>query len=296
MNDDSRIGYANQVYTKQLMSVLTEPIYNSCMDMYRKEANSTEKKNEILMNFQKRLKDVPNWNQNIINDHVQKASSNCNFLSDLLAAVYFSNIKILSSVKIKKSTKKIHVKIPELDSFIHQIYIELARKIYSNPKTFSVSVYGSEMDNYEIVYPIIHESVEEAIVKSLPFQNILQTYFGDKLYNDSSSDEEESDNDNQDEEDNENNGGFDSDNEPFNENINEENENNVESESEIPKSNGFFDRDDEEVKDVSIQEQGKNNLLHAQNPVPEMQADPERKPMFFKDAAEDPIEDEEPTV
>jgi hypothetical protein len=95
MNDDSRIGYANQVYTRELISVLVEPLYNAIMDIYRREANMTQNKNNILIEFQKRLKDIPNWNQNIINENVQKASTNCSFLEDLLSAVYFSNVKIL---------------------------------------------------------------------------------------------------------------------------------------------------------------------------------------------------------
>ena len=83
MNDDSRIGYANQVYTKQLISVLSDPLYTCLLDIYRREANQTQNKNNILIEFQKRLKDIPNWNQNIINENVQKASSNCNFLETI---------------------------------------------------------------------------------------------------------------------------------------------------------------------------------------------------------------------
>ena len=94
MNDDSRIGYANQVYTKELISVLKEPIYNCILDIYKKEANLAQNKNSILVDFQKRLKDIPHWNQNIINENVEKASIKCGFLNDLLAAVYFSNVKI----------------------------------------------------------------------------------------------------------------------------------------------------------------------------------------------------------
>ena len=83
MNDDSRIGYANQVYTKQLISVLIEPLYNAIMDIYKRESNLAQNKNNVLIEFQKKLKDIPNWNQNIINENVQKASSNCAFLEDL---------------------------------------------------------------------------------------------------------------------------------------------------------------------------------------------------------------------
>lgn len=287
MNDDSRIGYANQVYTKQLISVLVEPLYNAIMDIYKREANLQQNKNNILIEFQKRLKDIPNWNQNIINENVQKASTNCAFLEDLLAAVYFSNVKILSSVKIKKSKKKVHIKLPELDSFIHQTLIEAAKKIYSNPSSFSIKIHGNEMNNKDVVFPLIHEAIQEAIVKSLPFQNILQTYFGDKLHGGESSSDEESDDE----------GGSNSDNEE--DNFNEDNINeNQSGEGDMfpdpePQSqqqeqgNTFFDRPREaeeppEVKDVPIQAPGgpQQNAMEKQNPV------------FFKDAADDPVEEQ----
>lgn len=275
MNDDSRIGYANQVYTKQLISVLIEPLYNAIMDIYRREAHMVQNKNNILIEFQKRLKDIPNWNQNIINEHVQKASYNCGFLDDLLSAVYFSNVKILSSVKIKKSKKKVHIKLPELDNFIHQTMIESARKIYSNPSLFSIKIYGDDMYNKEVVLPIIHESIQEAIVKSLPFQNILQTYFGNKLHGDESSEDDSSESDVE-------SNAADSDNEEErNEEINNEEEL---TQQQQPQNNGFFDRQDEppEVKEVPIQQNlNKNNPLQKQNPV------------FFPDAADDPIEEKE---
>jgi len=285
MNDDSRIGYANQVYTKQLISVLVEPLYEAIMDIYKRESNLAQNKNNVLIEFQKRLKDIPNWNQNIINENVQKASSNCAFLEDLLAAVYFSNVKILSSVKIKKSKKKVHIKLPELDSFIHQTMIEAAKKIYSNPATFSIKIHGNEMNNKDAVFPLINEAIQEAIVKSLPFQNILQTYFGDKLHGGESSSEEDSDSDDNKDSDNE-------------EQYNEDNINEKEDQREIfpdsneqpqqsEQGNTFFDRPREpeeppEVKEVPIQAPGgaQQNPMEKQNPV------------FFKDAADDPVEDE----
>lgn len=279
MNDDSRIGYANQVYTRELVSVLTEPLYQAVMDIYRREANMTQNKNDILVEFQKRLKDIPNWNQNIINEHVSKASVNCGFLQDLLAAVYFSNVKILSSVKIKKSKKKVHVKLPALDDFIHRTMIEIAKRIYANPKCFSYRVYGSDMNNKDEVYPIIEDAINEANIKSLPFQNILQTYFGDKLHGGDSSSEEDSNSESEDE------NNYPSDNELDNQpkQLDEQND----PPRELPQSNnGFFDRNEntepeDEIKDVPIQKPGTETKdpMEKQNPV------------LFPDAADDPTDD-----
>ena len=280
MNDDSRIGYANQVYTNELVSVLKEPVYNSIMDIYRREANMSQNKNNILIEFQKRLKDVPNWNQNIIDENVQKASVNCGFLQDLLSAVYFSNVKILSSVKIKKSKKKVHIKLPELDDFIHKIMIELARRVYNNPKLFSIRLHGIDMNNKESVYPLIEESICETIIKMLPFQNLLQTYFGDKLHGGDSSSDSSSDDDSS---------GSESDKEDEQANFPEE-PTTEETPPVMQPQQGFFDRPqmnepeeypEQEIKEIPVQGQ---NFESSNEPK-------KQPPIFFPDAADDPTEE-----
>jgi hypothetical protein len=235
---------------------------------------------------------VPNWNQNIINENVQKASTNCGFLEDLLAAVYFSNVKILSSVKIKKSKKKVHIKLPELDTFIHQTMIEAAKRIYNNPQTFSIKIYGDEMKNKDVVIPMITEAIQEAIIKSLPFQNILQTYFGDKLHGNESSSDDDSDSDSDSDKSNNDDENYNEDN--LNENPHGEMMDTTENEMPSqPQSNGFFDRpadpdDPPEVKEVPIQT-GTGKSSQHQDPMQK------QNPVFFPDAADDPTEEAEST-
>ena len=182
MSDDNPIGYANHVYSRQLISVCTDPIYKSFMEMYNRISTQAINKNEILSSFQLSIKQIPNWTKSQIFEQVQKTSVNCNFLPDLLAAVYLSNVKILSAVKIKKSSKKVHVKIPDLNQFIHTIFINVAQRIYDNPKCFSIREFGIEMNNKEIIHSYIQNAIQDALIKMLPFQNILQTYFGNKLH------------------------------------------------------------------------------------------------------------------
>ena len=286
MNDDSRIGYANQVYTKELISVLREPIYNCILDIYKKESNLAQNQNSILLDFQKRLKDIPNWNQNIIDENVEKASVKCGFLNDLLAAVYFSNVKILSSVKIKKSKKKVHIKLPDLSDFIHKILIETAKRIYNNPRTFSIKIYKVEMQNKDDVIPLIDEAIQCSIIKILPFQNLLQTYFGNKLHGGESSSDSDSETENSD---SESEKGCENDNTSFNEqhdNTQEDNTSNQQMNTKPPQ--GFFDHPEDEneneIKEVSIG--NTNDAPQAPLEDPEIK----QKAQFFPDAADDPDE------
>ena len=47
MNKDHVIVEAKSEYTKQLLTILTEPVYEKIMAIYEKTKENTEKKNEL---------------------------------------------------------------------------------------------------------------------------------------------------------------------------------------------------------------------------------------------------------
>ena len=75
------------------------------------------------------LSEIPNWNQSIITNETNRIKDNISYIEDLLTAVFISNMRLLCSVK--NTNKKIKVKIPKLDLFIHKCYIYTARKLGS---------------------------------------------------------------------------------------------------------------------------------------------------------------------
>lgn len=190
MNKDHVIVEAKSEYTKQLYSLMVDPIYEVLNSIYERCVTNTKNKKEILINFQKELKHIPVWNQSQIDKHVKLIESNCEFLKDLIAAIFISNVKILTSVKIGKDKKKIQVTMPKIDQFVHNVYINSAKSAYENPYIFQKS------DNKPYIVQIIQSSIDDTIRTMLPFQNILQSYLGSTLNSDpeeSSEDSDESD-------------------------------------------------------------------------------------------------------
>ena len=107
--------------------------------------------------------------------------SGCDWLDELVTAVFLSHTKILTAVKkANKKQKKINLKIPKIDHFIHKCYIECAREFWRNPYLFSRRCTQSEFQrNGRESQRIICTTIEETIRKLLPVKNILKEYLGE---------------------------------------------------------------------------------------------------------------------
>ena len=190
-----------QEYTKQLSNLLVPVIYEGLNSIYR-EAKKNNKDAPMKM-FQILLSRIPNWNQNIINGEYQRIiqKTQCDWINDLITAVFISHAKILSSIKTKKKSKTLNLKIPNGDYFIHKAYIECARQFWKNPYLFYDDVNTIEYQrNMREVELIIEQAVNETVRKLLPVKNILQQYIAIDEESSSSSSSESSSSEEEEEE------------------------------------------------------------------------------------------------
>lgn len=190
MSGDSDINVevlvaAKEEYTKQLMDLLCNPMYEGIKSIYNESKDECKKNNnpQVLKTFQLSLKQIPKWNQEMIDIEYERIqeSTDCDWLDDLIQAVFIANVKIYSSIKFRNSNKKITLDIPSAKDFIHKSYIELARTCYENPHIMSHKV--SEIDFHKNVAKcnkFIKKSIENAIRKLLPVQKILQLHLPDE--------------------------------------------------------------------------------------------------------------------
>tara|TARA_Y100000768_G_scaffold323662_1_gene260191 strand:+ start:813 stop:1838 length:1026 start_codon:yes stop_codon:yes gene_type:complete len=150
-------------------------IFNSCKQQFTKHSFKL-----ILPVFQGFLQDIPKWNNNIINKETHRIKTKCTYLDDLLSAVFISNIRLLCS--IKNNSKKIKIKVPRLENFIHKCYIETAREFWKSTYLFNQDLEKIDIqkNNRHIEY-IIKTSIEEVIRKFLPIKYILKDYLETNL-------------------------------------------------------------------------------------------------------------------
>ena len=182
--EDYYLVDAKQEYTSYLIYTIAPSMYTGFKDIFQQSKHLTNG-NSVFKNFQLLLNNVPQWNHYLLEKEVADITkeTGCDWLDNLITAVFVSHSKILTSVKVgnyKPRNKKIDLKIPDTTSFIHQCYIQAAREFYKNPMLFLDDPKHIRPDeilkNQRSIDSIIKESITSTIRKLLPFRNILNEY------------------------------------------------------------------------------------------------------------------------
>lgn len=164
---------AKREYMEQL-SILVCPVMIDVFDEMYQEAQKLSKGRKVLIMFQNLLKDVPNWSETMAKQNTDNIANRCAWFKDLVAAVFVSSVKILSAVRLSKETKKLSVKLPSNEVFIHTCYKNAAKDLYKNPYVFNDN--QSEHDRNDKIYERFALCVENTVKELIPVQQILQTY------------------------------------------------------------------------------------------------------------------------
>ena len=98
-------------YTKQLISILKPFIYDGIKSIFEEAKNictTNKEPGNILLRFQHLLSDIPKWNNEIISKEVERivTDSGCDWLEDLITAVFVSHTKILTAIQVNKKKKE----------------------------------------------------------------------------------------------------------------------------------------------------------------------------------------------
>ena len=91
-----------------------------------------------------------------------KENSKCDWIEDLLTAVFVSHTKILTSIRRNNDIQKINIKVPKLEIFIHKCYIDIARFFYKNL--------------WSPVGLCLYKSLKSYLLKLIFFQNLTLTF------------------------------------------------------------------------------------------------------------------------
>jgi hypothetical protein len=78
--------------------------------------------------------------------------------------------------------KKIDISIPKLDIFIHKVYINVARKVYTNVYLFEKNINPLQVQkNNRELEAIIQECIMNAIRESIPTESIIRAYMDESI-------------------------------------------------------------------------------------------------------------------
>ena len=179
-NNNSIFVQAKIEYTKQLVNTLKPQMYDGIKSIYddAKEIYKSNSSTSLLFIFRTLLEKIPEWNNELILNETDRIieCSKCDWLDELVTAVYISHTKILMSIG-NSNSNKINLTIPKLINFIHKCYINIAREIWKNPLLFSEDISGYEYQkNMNVIETIICNCIENTIRISLPVKEILKEH------------------------------------------------------------------------------------------------------------------------
>jgi hypothetical protein len=189
---------AKSEYTKQLCQYLVPSLQQYFLDMLEDAKQKEPEPRKILVAFQSRLELIAEWNM----DKVQREtttlamSTHCDYLDELLRAVFIAHTKVLSAIRLTTKQKKIQITIPKLDHFLHRTMTECARILWSNTYMFSTTAPSIERQkNLRLIEGLLYDGVLQSIRGMLPVKNILREYLNtdDEEGEDSAEEEVEGD-------------------------------------------------------------------------------------------------------
>lgn len=174
-------------FCSRLINILTPHIHSGLKSIFDEawriciENGETTK---YLMTFQNFLLRVPKWNTSIIEKETQRISeqSGCGHIEELITCVHIIHLKTLTCVRAGSKQKKIDIAIPKLSEFIHKVYINVARRVYSNVYLFEKTKQHLQIqkNNYHLE-GLIKECILNTIRESIPIEHLLKVYIEDQF-------------------------------------------------------------------------------------------------------------------
>jgi len=184
MDDYSLISLveSKNEWCSRLLTVLTPCVIEGLKSIFDEAYNLCKENDELdkyLMTFQNFLSRIPKWNSSIIQDEQTRIvqRSGCSYLEDLVTCVHIIQLKALTCSRVGNQQKKVDINIPDLNTFIHKIYINVARKVYTNIYLFEIGIspLTIQKNNRELEI-IIKEMILNTVRESIPVENILKAY------------------------------------------------------------------------------------------------------------------------
>ncbi len=183
----SNLHESRNEWCSRLVSIFTPLVIDGMRSIFNeswKICADNDEMNKYLMTFQNLLSRVPKWNNTIIEDERKRIieRSGCDYLEDLISCVHIIQLKVLTCIRVGSKQKKIDISIPNLDTFIHKVYINTARKIYSNVYLFEKNLSPLQLQkNNRELENIVQECIMMAIRESIPTEAIIRAYMDENV-------------------------------------------------------------------------------------------------------------------
>lgn len=176
MENVATYSEARSEYTKQLATFIVPTLVGWFQQLWARNASD---KVRCLALFQTECEEIARWNIDRVQDEVRVLieRTGCDYMEELMTAVFIAHTKILTAVRMSTKQKKLSIHIPKLDQFIHRIFKEAARSYWKSPFLFMDN--GNVVDRQKNILQIeamAAEAITTAVRSLLPVKQILRDY------------------------------------------------------------------------------------------------------------------------
>ena len=178
--ESATFSEARVEYQKQMSNKLVTPLLDFFQKIYGKL--KTESSEKLMFRFQNKCAEIPKWNQDVIVEETNKLidASRCDYLEELMTALFIAHTKVMASVRINKGNKKLTITVPKLDHFLHRVFTEVAKSFWKAPFLFDTGLPAIERQkNLLQAEKMIEDAIFAAVRDMLPIKKILQEYISE---------------------------------------------------------------------------------------------------------------------
>lgn len=174
-------------WSARLLNILTPLVIEGFQSIFNESLKlciNNDEEEKYLMTFQNFITRVPNWNSELIESETKRIleNSHCNYLEDLISCVHIIHLKSLTCMRVGTKQKKIDIQIPNLKDFVHKVYTNCARKLYSN-----VYLYENDIESLQVQKHnrekeiIIKECILDTLRANIPVEDLLRCYLDESI-------------------------------------------------------------------------------------------------------------------
>jgi hypothetical protein len=171
---------ARAEYTKQLCVYLVPAYFQFFIDLLEKSKQTVvNEPKKSLWQFQTYLNEIHDWNMEKVNNeiHIINKNCGCDYLEDLLTAVFIAHTKVLTAIRLSSNNKKVEITVPKVEHFLFKVLCETSKLLWGSTYLFRDGISGIEkQQNYRTIENILNEGILLAIRNLVPVKSILKSF------------------------------------------------------------------------------------------------------------------------
>lgn len=171
---------ARHEYIRQLGIFLVPAYFKWYISLFEraKETTASEPK-KALWQFQNYLGEIPDWNMEKVNNEIGliQQSCGCDYIEDLLTAVFIAHTKVLTAIRLSTKHKKVQITVPKVEHFLFKVLCETGKLLWGSSYLFSENLPSIERQkNYRNIENLIGEGIHQAVRAMVPVKSILKDF------------------------------------------------------------------------------------------------------------------------